>query len=354
VQGLGLHLAKSWLGPYASGGERAGDTAAAWDALKAMPADALRRVATQVSVPGGRVDLELRFSAAPDVQADAVVVRVENKHGTQPHSGQLYIYETTMPTTGRRHAVVLLAPRAGLASTDQAQVPATVPQRSWQRTARWIADYDVQGPVAEWLRDEFCAYLQEEQLMDPAALRPEHLTALEYMAEAGTALALICVRAHEYLAAREVLGPAHDHDRPREQQYGIGFAAWWEEPPGFDPARWNHAWFDWGTSAHNEAAGMPGTFLYAGLSIAKPGFFDARTTRPDGQAELEHGVLPPNSTSGESVVFRCWPGQKERRLRRVALPQDVVRGTTLEAQGDSVGRWVEETYRTLIAHGAPL
>lgn len=148
VPGLGLHLALHWLYPAtrtAGAGERPGDTRAAAMALRAMPPEALHRVATQLSVAGGRVDLELRFAADPLVRADEIVVRVEVKHGIQPHSNQLDVYERTLKAAGRPHAVVLLAPRADLASTDREPVPAT--------------------------------YLQEEQLMDPPALRPEHLAA---------------------------------------------------------------------------------------------------------------------------------------------------------------------------------
>lgn len=169
------------------------------------------------------------------------------------------------------------------------------------------------------------------------------------MGEASTALEVIRARASEYVA--QVLGPPDGEERPRDR-YAIAYSARWQRPPDFDPSRWNDAWFDWGTGSMNREVGMSGVYVYAGLSIDKPGAFDAGAA-PDWQADLERGVPAPNGAAGEPVVFRSWPGARARRLRRVALPQDVVRGSTLEAQGDSVGRWVEETYRALLAHGAP-
>ena len=359
VPGLGLHLVIAWLetDPRTTGaGERMGHTAGSWSVLKSMPLDALRRVRTQVTVPGGRVDLELRFAIDPDVTAHEVVVRVEVKHGIDPHSGQLGIYERTLPQTGGPHAVVLLAPRADLGGYAAEEVPASVSRRSWQRTANRIKSFDVAAePVASWLIEEFCTYLQEEQLMDPEAVGPEHLTALGFIAEANRALALVCERAHQYLVSTTTVpGPPTKESQPRSGRldgpYRVGYSAWWYPPPQLDKERWNDVWFEWGTQGSNREAGVQGMFFYAGVSIDKDQVFDQGATRVDWRAQLEQGVPDPDDGTNERVIFRYWMGTAGR-LWRVALPQNVLHGTTIEAQGESLGRWVEQTYRALIAFG---
>jgi len=347
-------MAQAWLDPLpqrAGGGERVSATGEAADALSAMPADALRRVRTQVVVEGGRVDLELWFSPEADAWSDAVVVRVEVKHGSDPHSDQLRTYQRTLPATSGPHAVVLLASRAKLPYEYGREVPSSVPQRSWQQTARLIAKQSTEDPVQDWLRDEFCTYLREEQLMDPEALRPEHLTALAYMDEATTSLALVTERASEYLRSADALGAPSAEDHAPRAPFGIGYSGWWYEPPGWDTSRWKGAWFDWGTQRSNAAAGMTSPFMYAGLSIEKPASFE--TAGPDWQSGLERGVRADDVGRGETIAFRAWTTRHEHRLRRVARPQDVLRGATLEEQGDNLARWVEQTFRALMRYGPP-
>jgi hypothetical protein len=75
--------------------------------------------------------------------------------------------------------------------------------------------------------------------------------------------------------------------------------------------------------------------------------FVAALRWPSGSSSAMAAGRRPEAcgTTGEPIVFRSWTRPKERRLRRVFLPQEVVRGSTLEMQGNSVGRWVEETYQ---------
>jgi hypothetical protein len=263
--------------------------------------------------------MELRFAS--------VVVRVEVKHGTDPHSGQIPAYLRSLaPGAG---AVVLLAPRGILPVLDVAEVPPSVPQRSWQATARAIRRFTHDDKVASWLCDELTTYLFQERLMDPEALRPEHLTALAYYGEAETALAVICQRAAERL--HEVLGPPSDvKGRP-----GIGYLASWSDDGG--------TWFDWGIRTRNDAVDMPAVHLYAGLSVEHSSAFD-----PELRHRLEHGIPGVDGAPGETIAFRYWTGRR-RRLGRLAQPQDVLVGATLEAQGESLGRWVEHTLRALRA-----
>jgi hypothetical protein len=227
---------------------------------------------------------------------------------------------------------------------DQAQVPAAVPQRSWQATARAIRRFAADDPVESWLCNELATYLFQEQPMDPEALRPEHLTALAYYDEAAVALAVICQRAAEYLRSDEALGPPTDEE-PKSGAYGIGYSAWWTNPPGWNAELWNGAWFDWGIRTANTATEMPGVHLFAGMSIQRPSAFD-----PEMRHALEQGIPRSELVPGEPIWFRYWSG-RDRRLRRLAQPQDVLVGMTLEAQGESLGRWVVETFRALRAYG---
>lgn len=191
--------------------------------------------------------------------------------------------------------------------------------------------------------------------MDPDALGPEHLAALAFMAEAERALALVCRRAHEHIASTTMPGPPTQEEHPVRgigHQYRVGYSAWWYPTLGLDKKPWNDAWFEWGTQVSNSEAGVQGMFFFAGLSIDKDQHFDRGAARSDWREQLERGIVDAHNESDERIVFRHWVG-RHGRLFRVALPQDVLRGTTTEAQGESLGRWVEQTYRALIGYGPP-
>jgi hypothetical protein len=203
VPGLALELARGWLDPAnTAAGERASEASRPlWNALARVEPLTLPRVLTQVPAAGRRVDIELRFASVVEGPLD-LIVRVEVKHGTHPHSGQIPDYLDSMPPA-RESAVILLAPRDILPVVDLAEVPLTVPQRSWQATARALAAFHADDPVTAWLCEELSSYLYQERLMDPDALRPEHLTALAYYEEASAGLAVICQRAAEFLRHKD-------------------------------------------------------------------------------------------------------------------------------------------------------
>jgi len=341
VPGLALHLAGGWLDPTrVAAGEWATEASRPlWNALAELPPDTQPRVATQVPAAGRRVDLELRFASASDSPLD-LIVRIEVKHGTGPHSEQIPAYLDSMPPV-RASAVVLLAPRDILPVSDPSQVPATVPQRSWQATARAVRAFTVvDDPVALWLCEELSIYLFQEQLMDPAALRPEHLTALAYFEEATAGLAVVCQRASEHL--REAIGTPGG-EAPKRVRYGVNYKAWWAEPPAWDITRWNDAWFVWGIHEPNLGLDLRSPYVFAGLDVERPGLFAAEWVD-----DLNRGA--GDRLGAEPVTFHPWSGTN-RHLHRVGLPQDVLSGATLEGQGESLGRWVLQAYRALRDHG---
>lgn len=160
-------------------------------------------VSTQVQILAGgrrrRPDLELVFSTP----SGEVVIWVEVKHGTAPHSGQLADYVLALAQQERRiarGAVLLVAPRADCPSFPAAEIPETVPTLTWQRTALRLRAYAPPGPVAAFLIDELCDYMREEQLMDPSLMTPEHFSAFEFHADAFAALEPICAVADAAVA----------------------------------------------------------------------------------------------------------------------------------------------------------
>ena len=78
------------------------------------------------------------------------------------------------------------------------------------------------------------------------------------------------------------------------------------------------------------------------------------------------GVTAPARDSPSSPRRRC-PGRRDstrlngfvevidkyQRLDRVAYPEEVLVGRNLQQQGESLGRWVVETYAALYAAGPP-
>jgi hypothetical protein len=241
--------------------------------------------------------------------------------------------------------VILLAPRDILPVADRVQVPDSVPQRSWQATARAIRRHRIEDPVGSWLCEELATYLFQERLMDPDALRPEHLTALAYYEEAAAGLAVICQRAAEYLLDERAIGSSGGEQHPRVR-YGVGYKAWWAELPAWDIERWNHAWFAWGIHRPNPDVELRTVYVYAGLDVERQGSF-----APDWVDGLNRGATNSGEPCREAMTFRSWSGTN-RHLHRLALPQDVLSGATLEAQGDSLGRWVLQTYRALREYGS--
>lgn len=337
IPGLALALGREWTHPSRRGaGERAGDAGETHTLLSNLPENLLPTVTTQLVLPDRRrVDLELHFTA--NIAHPPLIVRVEVKHGAQVERGQIPAYLRALPKDGLPHCVVLLAPREDLPEDDEVQAPGRVPQRSWQRTAAIIAAHGCDGPVESWLREELLTYLMKENLMDIEAIGPEHLTAIAYYRQALKGLKAICDIASAELGT--LLGPFKEQ-RPRTEA-PISFGQSFDSPPGWDADAWDDVWFDWNVQPSNRGIGMPYPHFAAGLSTKGSDF---------GPADWRRGLAERYADS--DIAFVRWPGTDER-LKRVAYPQDVLRGISLEEQGRSLSRWVKETYDALLRYGPP-
>ena len=270
--------------------------------------------------------------------ARPLIVRVEVKRTISASRGQVPAYIDALPKDGRPHTVILLGPRDSLTAEDEREVPASVPRRSWQATARTIAAHPADDPVQRWLLRELLTFLHKEQLMDVEALGPEHFTALAYHREAITGLTAVCDIASAQLSA--LFGEVDSDDRrPGSPDK---FTQSWEAPPGLEDDAWGNTWFDWGVYRSNRAINLPTLHFFAGLST------ESRTFGPPEWIER----LQQRADENHHFKFESWSGDAER-LRRIGLPQEVLRGRTLEDQGASVARWVKETHTVLKEHGPP-
>lgn len=345
VVGLARQFALAWTDPAPSSraqGEREAPTDTVHQIIRDLPRDAPVRVRTQVATEGRFVDLELRFMTDGPRPRTAATLWVEVKHGTGPHTEQLTAYHDALGS--RPGAVVLLAPRTTLPILDQIQCPAGIPQRSWQASGRIAQAFATSGSVEKWLIDELTSYLQEEGLMDLTALGPEHLTALAYGKKARESLAVVTGVAADHITEnwRSANSEQEKSGRPA---YGLGYYQAWEPPAG----DWGGAYFDWNVA---ESAGAPvpdgTTFFMVGLSKDRRSGSDFADVTSAWYEQLRIGT----HTAGEPMPFEFWQG-RVLRLQRVGLPQDVLRGRTLEEQGVSLGRWVVETFQALERHGPP-
>lgn len=292
-----------------------------------MAHDGRPLVSTQVHVRGGIVDLALRFSTDTGARVNDVVVWIEVKHGIEPHSEQLATYQKALAldhlSRGGAGAVVLLDRLHNLPYEDHAEAPPEIAQRSWQETARHIHQFEAPDSVSAWLCHELLFYLQEENLMTPAAIGPEHLTALAYAGEANRALEEICERT-EHLVTSQFRKADDTHSR-----YGEGYWASWGDG----------TWLEW----HVLRKGHYGPLeVRAGLCAYRRTQFE-----PEVERQLGQGI----QISDDLVAFDRWQGPSER-LMRVARPQDVLVGAGLDAQANSLANWVVATLTAVEATAA--
>ena len=340
VDGLGFYIAQHWLGEpdeeieasLPGGGEgirSAGD----WGPLEERHKDSELKVATQVTVWSsesdrhGFVDLELRFRAA---EGSDRVVRVEVKHESQPHSGQLALY------LEEHAAVVLLAPLVRFKDFPKDQMRHDVANRSWQRTAERIAsfprDHQV-GEVEQWLIKQFTQFLREEKLMSPEAVGPQHLFAMANHKEAREVLESL----NEIANRRIGNGWGAMHDVGRADQGYTSYSRYNRE--GGAESQWNDdAWFEFKASEKDFDGSAEELHFIAGLSWDSKRFKPPREswstlmTGPDRFQEFDEDGCP--------------------RFMRVSTPLEVLSGATLEAQGQALGDWVIDSFKRLSGVGS--
>ena len=310
--------------------------------LKILTSGSGWRVSVRTEVPlvvdgrERRVDLELRLHS---IDGLSIRIWVEAKHGTQPHSRQLFDYVVGLRRRGG-DALLLVAPRSALDSFDQTQIPECVPQISWQDTARILKSFAPTTVVQTFLRDELCSYLQGEGLVDPDRVTPEHLVALSRYHEAKAALALVCEIATDVVRSQwaEPLSPRKGSDTAWTYQWRPE-----DQPPaGFAP-RW--IWFSEGAPFFLERPGA-GRFT-VGIGAA-PGHLAALDHHTREQLE-EAGFLILGSGDLRGIHYE--------NIWKVAYPEDILAGGDLQTQGEALASWIllnfSEIATILNRHAAP-
>jgi hypothetical protein len=343
--GLALALALHWLAPDLgdSAEERAAQSPDAGAAL-AEGGLVLRGIQPQRPTYGGKtVDLELRFGHPNTSGAEDIVIWVEVKHGASPHEHQLRNYLDDIQKLGvRASAVVLLAPRQSYPFTTPERPPPEVRQRHWQRTAGHCARWARKAEgVPRFLVTEFLDYLEEEKFMDLEVITPVHLVALAEYQRTLKAIETVLQVASGYVACEWAERFPYEKGT-RKPKLGIGY--WEAHPqakPGQTAADWDPGWWDWNLreddlGIEDSRGGVPA--FAVGLTSEEP------IVTPQTAVWAKKLIDSDDFTEFEDNYYR---------FDRIAYPEEVLIGRTLEQQGKSLGRWVVEGYRALYAAGPP-
>jgi hypothetical protein len=106
---------------------------------------------------------------------------------------------------------------------------------------------------------------------------------------------------------------------------------------------WAPAWWDWNLKEEDwemedSRGGVP--VFVAGVTT-----------------ELGHPIVTPQAASWAAKLTDSH-GFAEvedecQRFERIAYPEEILIGRTLQQQGESLGRWIVETYEALYAAGPP-
>jgi len=335
--GLAVKLVTGWLADGAAGG---GAQAVELGRIEELLTQGMWHCSTRtqfiidVDQQHRRPDLELRFSsdALPEV-----LVWVEVKHGSEPHTMQLRAY---LDAIGEANAfVVLLAPRLDYLRFESAEIPPDVLQATWQTTAGIIRSMSGETVVGQFLIDELLAYLREERLIDLERITPEHLVALSYHAEALEALEQAWQIADEYVHAHWAPhGPEHVGSR-----YGETWHYYPSHPPDVDTPLSSHEQFSW-SIFHDGAQYFKNGRRGVPRVVAGVGQWDD-TALPDIGSEGEDQLRNQKFTI--LVPKRdVWTGRGVRTWR-MAYPDEILAGSTLVEQGRAVGEWVVEAFKQL-------
>lgn len=305
------------------------------------------QVNTQVATRQGRfIDLELLLRPAVGAATPGLRVWVEVKHGAGLHGDQLdaYLRDRGMRPISEHveRVVVLLAPR-GWAPTVGV-VPSDVLIADWQSVGRAMKRGPrVRLPEQDWLLSEYIRYLKEEGLSDPDALTTVSALALMESHGAWDAAAGICEHADGVVQADWGARGAHQKTRGNTPSPAFGPDYWVNydahrkgHPPN---SRWRGAWFEWGLRNTADMQGMQaarGSWAFmAGVTVVTR---DNPTRIAANDQWLARRVADGFSYFWIAGYYR---------LARLRYPDELLRETTLEAQGRELGRWVVETFCAL-------
>jgi hypothetical protein len=291
------------------------------------------RTQTRINVEqrSRRPDLELYFTRPGQL---GMALCIEVKHGTAPHTNQLWDYLEDLENNSslRHRAVLLVAPRASYPFPDSSQIPPRVAQLTWERTASVLRSLQPKASPGDFLITELCAYLKEEGLMDPDRVTPEHLVALNHHAEALEAFRLVCDAADAFVQQNWTRPDAGHADHYGEDE------RWWGYPPTKPDSEMLRAWdFSWSVYMRSQIfldgrKGVPRLAAGLGAEFGAMQTLDASVTSRLREADF---VLYGKRNLRNNSRDRIW---------RVAYPDEVLAGGTLEDQGQAMGRWIVNAF----------
>ncbi len=355
VDGLALALAREWLDPDnydTARDERCAE--ATRDAFVRLSGEntTVSRISTQVPrylTQRRRVDLEIDFECGGEPQK----VRVEVKHGTDPHNLQVQDYQQREESGSPSVPVVLLAPSCqlpfgGEGDEEWEEAPASAPQRSWQSAVEIIKDFEInqsdpaQEPTARWMRDEFIKFATEEGLMPAEAIDTEGAARIANLTRSKSALDELVQSARKVLEAdwgkeqdasgpRNGVGSYKHYLKVRDNEGREGRLSW---PP--------NAWFEFKVSADGAVPppedGSAGEVVFIAGLTWKIGEASLDEVEPEGL----RGLVESDDPFSEFVENNC------ARFMRVRSPKLLVnQGDTLEKQGQALGEWVVQAFKDL-------
>jgi hypothetical protein len=307
------------------------------------------QVATQA---GGFVDLEVLLRPAVGSTEPGLLVWVEVKHGADLHGHQL---ETYVGDIGRRavsdtveRVVVLLAPRGW--RPPEGAVPAEVVSADWHGVARTVqaADGRARSPEQRWLLSQYVHYLKEEGLSEDEPLSALSALSLMEYNNAWDAAAAVCQYADAYVqatwGARADKKTWRGSDKP--PAFGPEYWATYDahrRDENVDP-NWRGAWFEWGLRNTSEMQGVEqarGAYVFvAGATLTKED--------PTGADGNERWFARRVADGFEHLATGgYW------RLNRLRYPDELLSQTSLEAQGQELGRWIVGSFGALADHPPP-
>lgn len=186
--------------------------------------------------------------------------------------------------------------------------------------------------------------------MAPDALTAAHAIALMEMDDADAALAGICEHAEAWV--RSKWGEPKDWRKPKAStDHAFGCDYWAAYPPHRDQGKtaptWLGAWFDWGVGYTSGWQYLdPGTVrgsvaIWAGVGFEAKGHPSKVEGNEKWRAKLLNDEFVP-----------CW-FRDYHRLVRVKYPDELLVATTVEEQGQTLGRWVVAAFERLAKHVPP-
>lgn len=342
-RGFARYIALEWLRAAAS--DESVSDRERFDTLRDMLAaedDWRCDVRTQVPVTAEqerrRPDLTLAFSGP----RSTITLRIEVKHGTAPHGGQLDAYGKIQ--AHGHHAVLLIAPRADYPWFPPEELPATVPCLTWEQTAQdtrmYLADQSTDHVITRFLLNDLWTYMCEQGLTDPERLTSVHIQALQHYRGARAALE----RLGELASARLADTWGGDGLRGQHPTRGEPRQYWWRHQPEEVEALLSPDWWwDWKLV-------LNATDVIQNAE-PRPAFIAGITGNPGALAQLPDAALDPL----ESLGFAVFGAQAAGRgwdyvVKHAYLDHDgLLTGTSLHEQACSLASWLEKAFRDLHA-----